>query len=362
MPALRRTSLWTLTLILCTSGIGAGSPPTLDAGARQRVVTQVASIMTEKYVDPKTGRAMASRILSRLEEGAYDSLDGVESFCATVTSDLRSVSNDRHLFVFFSPEEAREVAARKKLLPPDEIQEIENQHHESSRRENFGFRRVEILDGNVGYLDLRIFPGIEDGAETAAAAMAFLSDTDAIIIDLRNNGGGSDLVSFLSSYFFTSQPVELNGAYFRESGTVERSWTLRYVPGRRLPDIDLYILTSSRTFSAAEDFTYGLQQLERAVVVGERTKGGAHPIDVLIVEGDILTQVSIGKSVNPITKTNWEGVGVQPDVEVPSNEALAAAHRLALETLVDKTTDEGLREELSALIEEMDQASPVRSE
>jgi hypothetical protein len=332
----RSFSLWVLTIILSTSGQVADSPLALDADARQRIVIKVASIMTEKYVDPETGRAMANRILSRLEQGAYNSLDDVKSFCSTVTSDLRSVSDDRHLFVFYSPEEALEVAARKKLLPPDEIEEIEKQYFEASRKENFGFRKVEILEGNVGYLELRMFPTIEDGAETAAAAMAFLSDTDAMIVDLRNNGGGSDMVSFLSSYFFTSEPVELNGAYFRESGTVRRTWTLPYVPGKRLPEIDLYILTGPQTFSAAEDFTYGLQQLERAVVVGERSKGGAHPIDVLIVEGDILTQVSIGRSVNPITKTNWEGVGVTPDVEVPAREALAVAHRMARESLADE--------------------------
>jgi hypothetical protein len=318
--------------MLSASGVAAESPPTLDADARQRIAANVAVIMTEKYVDPETGRAMANRILSRLDQGAYDSLDDVKSFCSTMTSDLRSVSDDRHLFVFYSPEEAREVAAHNKLLPQDEIEEIEKQYYEASRRENFGFRKLEILEGNVGYLDLRVFPTIEHGAGTAAAAMAFLSGTDAIIVDLRNNGGGSDMVSFLSSYFFTSEPVELNGAYFRESGTVSRVWTLPYVPGTRLPEIDLYILTGPRTFSAAENFTYGLQQLKRAVVVGERTKGGAHPIDVLIVEGSILTQVSIGRSVNPITNTNWEGVGVRPDVEVPAEDALAVAHRMALET------------------------------
>jgi len=286
--------------------------------------------MTEKYVDAEIGQDMARHVLSRHEEGAYDAAADVNSFCSALTSDLRSISNDNHLFVFYSPEEAREVAADKELLPEEEIEEIKKQAYESARRENFGFRKVEILDGNVGYLDLDFFSSIENGADTAVAAMAFLSNVDAIIIDLRDNGGGSDMVSFLSSYFFTSEPVELTGTYFRESDSVMRSWTLPYVPGKRLPDVELYILTSSRTFSAAEDFAYTLQQLKRAVVVGEPTKGGAHPIDVLIVDGEILTQVSIGKSINPITKTNWEGVGVQPDHEVPSSEALAAAHRMAL--------------------------------
>jgi len=125
-----------------------------------------------------------------------------------------------------------------------------------------------------------------------------------------------------------------------------------------MPDVDLYILTSSRTFSAAEDFAYSLQQLKRAVVVGESTKGGAHPVDVLIVEGSILTQVSIGESINPITKTNWEGVGVQPDFEVPAEKALATAHLLALKGLLSKTTSVTVREELIPLIEEISESVP----
>lgn len=309
-------------------------------------------MMTEKYVDPEMGRSMASHILSRHEKGAYDTHTDIESFCSALTADLRSVSHDRHLFVFHSPEEAREVAARMRLLPQDEIEEIEQHYYESRRRENFGFQKVEILDGNVGYLGLQDFSSIENGAETAIAAMGFLSNADAIIIDLRENGGGADMVSFLSSYFFPSEEVELTGVYFRESDSLKRSWTLPYVPGKRVPDVDLYILTSSRTFSAGEDFAYTLQQLKRAVIVGERTKGGAHPVDVLIVEKNILTQISIGKSVNPITKTNWEGVGVQPDFEVTAEEALSAAHLLALETLLDKTSDGKRSEELRSLIHE----------
>jgi len=336
MSALSAATPWALALIMSASGALAQGPAAIDSVTKQRVVTKVASIMTEKYVDPEIGQEMAHHILSRHQEGAYDTPADLKSFCSALTSDLRSISNDKHLFVFYSPEETREVAADKKLLPAEEIEEIETQYYESARRDNFGFRKVEILDGNVGYLELSIFSSIENGADTAAAAMAFLSNADAIIIDLRDNGGGSDMVSFLSSYFFTSDPVELTGTYFRESDSVSRSWTLPYVPGKRLPDVELYILTSPRTFSAAEDFAYTLQQLKRAVVVGEPTKGGAHPIDVLIVDGDILTQVSIGKSINPITKTNWEGVGVRPDHEAPSNEALAAAHRMALKSLSEK--------------------------
>jgi hypothetical protein len=312
------------------------------------IVNRVASIMTDKYVDPETGRKMANHIVSRHEKGAYGKHTDIESFCSALTSDLRSISDDKHLFVFHSPEEKREVAARLNLLPIDEVEEIERHYYESERRENFGFQKVEILDGNIGYLKLNYFSSIK-GTETAISAMAFLSNADAIIIDLRENGGGEG-ISFLSTYFFPPGEVELSGAYFRESASVKRSWTLPYVPGKLLPNVDLYILTSSRTFSAAEDFTYSLQQLKRAKVVGERTKGGAHPVDVLIVKNDILTQVSIGRSINPISMTNWEGVGIQPNVMVPAEDAQTTAYLLALNSLLDESTDEQRSEELISLI------------
>lgn len=324
----------------------------VDAATKNEVISKVAQFMKDGYVFAEIGVKMGDHIKHKHERGEYDSYVDVKEFCAQVTSDLREISHDRHIFVFSSPDEAVEVAARKGLLPDDERKSIEKQLFESSKRENFGFSSVQVLDGNIGYLGLRYFPDVDDGAETCIGAMRFLCNTDAIIIDLRENGGGGGLVEFLSSYFFTSEKVHLSSCYFRASDSTLHSWTLPFVPGKRMPDVDLYILTSSRTFSAAEDFAYSLQQLKRAVVIGETTKGGAHPVDVLIVKESILTQISIGNSINPITGTNWEGTGIQPDIEVPAKEALATAHLLALENLAKKTTDANLEQELKSLIRE----------
>ena len=337
-----------LTFLIVKPVVFAQDSLAIGSEEKADIVSRVALIMKDKYVDPETGGEMADHIVSRHEKGAYNRYADIEAFCSALTSDLRSISNDKHLFVFRSPEEKRDVEARLNLLPKDEVDEIERHYYESERRENFGFQKAEILDGNVGYLKLNYFSGLK-GAEMAIAAMAFLSNADAIIIDLRENGGGEG-TSFLSTYFFPPGEVELSGAYFRESDSVKRSWTLPYVPGKRLPNVDLYILTSSKTFSAAEDFAYSLQQLKRAKVVGERTKGGAHPVDVLIVKNDILTQVSIGRSVNPNTKTNWEGVGIQPNVEVPAENAQTTAYLLALNNLLDESMDEQRSEELRSLI------------
>ena len=325
----------------------------VDNDTKNEVIVKVAEFMKKHYVFSEIGEEMGEHIKKKHANLEYDSFTDVKDFCKRVTDDLREVSQDRHIFVFFSPEEAVEVAAIKGLLHEDEKKIIDGQMYENIRRVNFGFQRIEILNGNIGYLKIDYFPNVNDGAETCIGAMGFLSNADALIIDLRENGGGEGLmVDFLSSYFFTSEKVQLNGAYFRESDTTEESWTLPYVPGKRMPDTDLYILVSSRTFSAAEDFTYGLQQLKRSVVIGETTKGGAHPVDVLIVKGSILTQIPIGNSINPITNTNWEGVGVKPDISVSAEEALKTAYQLALKNLVKKTKDEKVKEELTCLIKQ----------
>jgi len=323
---------------------------TIDADSKAEVVNKVADIMREHFVFPETGEKMSDFVLSRFAEGEYNSYNEIKLFCAKLTADLRSICHDKHLFVFYSPEEAIEVRAAKNLLSEAETAKFKAMYKLWYERQNFGFQKVEILKGNIGYLKLDTFPGIR-GADTCISAMGFLANTNAIIIDLRDNGGGEGLDGILSSYFFTAEKVLLGTAKYRDPALNTETWTLPYIPGKRLPEIDLYILTSSRTFSAAEGFAYDLQQLKRAVIVGETTKGGAHPIDVLIVKGDILTQVPIGCSYNPITKTNWEKTGVMPDIVTSDEAALKTAHITALEKVIGKIGDEEYKKQLSKVLE-----------
>lgn len=343
-----KNKLFIILFILLSSFGFVQDSLSVDAKTKEEVVNTVASIMQEKYVFPETGEKMANYIKTRHKKGAYHSYTEVKSFCKELTSDLREISHDKHLYVFYSPEEAYEVKARKKMLPEEEIKKIEAHYYQIEKRKNFGFHKIEILEGNIGYLDLRYFSDTDKSAETIIGAMKFLSNSDVVIIDLRKNGGGS-IHPLLISYFFPPEVILLGGSICRDSTLNADNRTLPYVPGRRMPDIDLYILTSSRTFSAAEAFAYTLKHLKRAVVIGENTKGGAHPVDVLIVKGDILTQVAICNSYNPITKTNWEGVGVSPDIEVKSENAFPTAHLLAVEKMIEKTTDKKYKKELERL-------------
>jgi C-terminal processing protease CtpA/Prc len=212
------------------------------------------------------------------------------------------------------------------------------------RRNNFGFAKLEHLAGNVGYLDLRGFNEARWAGRTAVAAMNFLAHSDAVIIDLRQNGGGNpSMIQLISSYFF-DEPVHLNSFYIRDEDRTKQFWSHAFVDGPRMTDVDLYILTSARTFSAAEEFTYNMKNLERATIVGETTGGGAHPVR-MVGFPDLKVRMSLpfGRAVNPITGTNWEGTGIEPHIAVPQAEALDVAHLEALRRLGEKTEDEEMK-------------------
>lgn len=147
------------------------------------------------------------------------------------------------------------------------------------------------------------------------------------------------MIQLLTSYFYDDDPVHLNTFYWRPGDETMQTWTLPHVPGKKIPDIDIYVLTGRSTFSAAEEFSYNLKNLKRATLVGETTRGGAHPGGPMVVNDNFIINVPKGRAINPITKTNWEGVGVKPDIEVPQKNALKAAHLKAMEKLAASTKD-----------------------
>ena len=315
---------------------------------KREVVNNTASIMKDKYLSAETGKIMGEYIISQYKNGAYDSLNEVNEFCNKLTADMRFIDNDKHLFVFYSPEEAGEVKAYHHLLPEEEIQELNKLYFEMDKRENFGFKKLEILEGNVGYLKLSYFTISDTSNQALIGSMQFLSNSDAIIIDLRNNGGGegNDL---LLNYFLPPEMKYLGSMSCRDTSMNQEFWTLANIPGKRMPEVDLYVLTNKRTFSAAEGLAFTFQKLDRAKIVGETTKGGGHPVDILIVKGDVLTQFPICKSNEP----NWEGIGIKPEVEVASSNALNTAHKIAIERILEKTSDEDYKLELETVLEKL---------
>lgn len=190
---------------------------------------------------------------------------------------------------------------------------------------NCGFEKAEHVPPNIGYLKFNLFADPEICAPTAIAALNFLADSDALIIDLRdNNGGSSGMVTLIASYLF-AEPTHLNDAYNRANNTTIQFWTSSYVSGKRFIDKPVFVLTSKKTFSAAEDFSYALKNLKRATLIGEATGGGAHPVQPHRIDDHFSIIAPFARSISPITKSDWEGSGVEPDIRVPADDALREA-------------------------------------
>ncbi|HEV8305956.1 MAG TPA: S41 family peptidase [Gemmatimonadales bacterium] len=322
---------------------------TVDAATRRQVVDGVLARLIEAYVFPDTAVAMQRAIQSRVRRGEYDRITSAQALADSLTSHLQAVSKDRHLRVRYSYEPIPQRDQREPT-PGDEARA-----RAFGRQVNFGFEKVERLAGNVGYLELRSFGFEADWiGDAAAAAFDFLANTDALIIDIRRNGGGSpQMVAFVSSYLFGPDSVHLNSLYWRPANRTDDFYTRRQVPGTRYgPDRPIYVLTSRRTFSGAEEFAYNLQTRKRAVIVGDTTGGGAHPGGMQRVTDHFGVWVPSGRAINPITKTNWERVGVRPDVAVTSDQALRTAHLAALRGLRERTTDPQRQQQLDEAIAE----------
>jgi retinol-binding protein 3 len=295
----------------------AQTPMPLTEQGRAELVEGVAKAVAENYVFPDRGTKMAAKLRDGLKSGAYSSITEERIIAAKLTADLRSVSNDLHLGVHLAP------AGKSEHEPSPMAQ------GDFARRDNYAFRKIEVLAGNIGYLRLDLFLDMPEATRTADAAMAFLKNVDVLVVDLRYNHGGSPkMIAYLTSYLF-AQPTLLNTMMDRNGKIVEEYRTGDVAGARLRADLPVYVLTSSETFSGAEEFAYNLKNLKRATLVGETTGGGAHPVQGMRVSDRFIVAVPYERAVNPITKTNWEGVGVQPDVKVPADDALDKALDLA---------------------------------
>lgn len=310
------------------------SPMPLDAAERAEVVDSIGDILERSYVFPEIGKQLQDLLDKNLTEGAYDDITDPIKFSEVLTQDVQSVNGDLHMRVRFDPQFIQDMRSME-MSEEDSLRLVEDRQ-KWARRENYGFQEVRILDGNIGYLKLDGFSHVtEEAGATAMAAMNLLSNAEALIIDLRENGGGSpSMIQLITSYLYGPEPVHLNNFYHRIEDEITQTWTLPYVPGKRRPDVDVYVLTSQSTFSAAEEFTYNLKNLGRATIIGETTGGGAHPGGTQPATDRFAIWVPNGRAINPISNTNWEGTGVEPDIKVPASEALLEAQIKAIKKMM----------------------------
>lgn len=322
---------------------------TIDATTRTQVIESVLKRLNDSYVFPEVAKKMDAAIRERIQKKEYDQITSSAAFARKLTEDLQAVSHDKHLRVRYS----YEVVPEGQQRGGEPTAEERESYRRFARRINHGFERVERLPGNIGYIDLRGFFDPDLGKDTVAAAMSFVSNTDALIFDLRQNGGGDPaMVALICSYLFGSEPVHLNDLHWREGNRVEEFWTKPSGLSPRYEGKDIYVLTSGRTFSGAEEFTYNLKNLKRATIVGETTGGGANPGGGFRLNEHFGMFVPTGYAQSPITKTNWEGTGVKPDVDVPKEQALKTAHLMALKKAQAKASDEAAKRQYGMLIDQ----------
>jgi C-terminal processing protease CtpA/Prc len=294
----------------------------LTYDAKKRMISDICELLVEHYVFEDVARNCVQKLDSAMGKGEYDSIISKEQFAIRLTQDLQGMSRDKHLEVQVE-EEMSHMNSRDTAL------ESINKLRAARQKSNYSFRKVEIINGNIGYLDFRSFSPAEMAMAKASAAMKFLSDCDALIIDMRENTGGNpDLIAYICSYFF-EKPTLLNKIYYRKANRTLEFWTREVNDVRTLYDTPMFVLTSGTTISASEEFAYDLQSRKRAIVVGEITAGGANIASGFRLNGSFVIYIPRGRAINPITHENWEGVGVRPDVSVASGKALEKAIEIA---------------------------------
>ena len=307
-----------------------GPDLTIDAAMRARVIDGVLQRLDEGYVFPAKAKEMIRSVRERARRGAYDRVTSARAFADSLTTHLQAVSHDRHLRVVYRSDGVPDETPDGEPSP-----EQRREHDAFGRRVNYGLDRVERLAGNVGYLEIRTFGFTAAEVDSAlAAAMNFLARTDALIIDVRRNGGGDpDMVAAVCSYLMPPNTL-INWFYWRPMDRWDEFRT-RPVTGTHYgTSRPVYVLTSDHTFSGAEEFAYDIQTQRRGRIVGDTTGGGAHPGGLRRVTEHFGVWVPAGRAVNPVTETNWEGTGVRPDVPVPTEDALRTAHLDAIQRLL----------------------------
>jgi retinol-binding protein 3 len=294
---------------------------TLDAAERARILSAIGPAIEAHYVFPDVGAQMTAMLRDRIARGDYDRIVDGNVLAARVTDDLRAVSHDRHVMLEALPESP---ASQGASAPSDSLDALKAIH--------FGIGPVERLDGNVARLVIDSFEDPRLAAPAIADAMNAIAGADAILIDLRANHGGNPWgVAHVASYFFDGPPIHWNDLYWRDDDSTQKFFTDPNVPGKRIGATrPLYVLVGAQTFSAAEEFAYGMQAQKRAVLVGATTKGGAHPVCPTAIGPHYSMRVPCGRAINPITHGNWEGTGVIPDVIVNESDAVREAEKRAL--------------------------------
>ena len=345
-----------LSALLSLSARAAQDAP-LNASDRAAVVRTLTAKMNANYIEPAVAERVGQALARKHADGGYASAASAQAFSAALAADLRAFSGDPHFSVRFD-ERFRESDPGADVPTRAETDEA----RDATMRTGYGIERLERLPGNVGYIELRGFGPSTFVGPAYTAAMSLMAGTDELILDVRRNGGGSPAsVAYLMSHFFPfGDERHLIDIYDRPTGTTRQVWTVPTVAQRY--DKPVYVLTSAGTFSGGEDCAYDFQAQKRGTLVGETTGGGANPVTRFSAGHGIVVAIPTARTTNAVTGTNWEHVGVKPDIAVPAAQALQTAHAAILRSLVSAARDDGARttlQRLLAMVEKGEAEQPV---
>ena len=328
-----------------TQSARPGQLPSIDATTRAAIVDSITAVIDSIYVLEEPAKRIVAGLKRKLADGEYDDLTDPALFAQKLYKDAQGINHDGHF----------QIEAMLPVDPAVVAADLDDDPADTERRnrmraaKNYGFRKAEVLPGGVGYLRFDKFGSDDDAFAAAAAAMNFISNSNAVILDLRyNDGGSASMIRFICGYLFTENRHLINFDIRAEGKTVQ-SYSADYVPGRRLTEQPVYVLTSGSTLSAAEEFTFNLRNLERATVVGETTGGSGHTVQSKSFEFDgfrLRIWLPHGRAYNPENNEGWEGVGIVPHIAVPAEQALEAAYADALRGLIEAEEDERYRSQL----------------
>lgn len=321
----------------------------VDTAVRSEVVDAVVANLDRAYVFPQKAELVGNVLRAKMQRGEFDGISSAEEFAEVLTDTLQEQTKDKHLEVRYFDAEVPDRPDGEATPEETAIEQLQQQ------RLNYGFENVGRLRFNVGLIDLHQFGRPLHAAERIAAAMTLLGDTEALVFDLRQcHGGDPETVMLLASYLFDKR-THLNDIYFRDENRTEERWTTDTVPGRRYGETrDIYLLTSNETFSGCEDFAYALKNSGRATIVGATTGGGAHAGSPHRLNAHFMMFVPSGLPISPVTHTDWEGVGVAPDIETSADDALDIAQVAILRKLMAVEADPRRKAQIEERIAELD--------
>lgn len=306
----------------------------LDVTQQKEMLQQVNSLLNKRYIN-QTDIALK---LSKLKNFTTDSTTLAASFAQQVTLTLRNAFNDKHLSLYYDTTLIKRLTyEQRKGNNWNDVQFYEAyiEHEDLVKSHNYDFEKLEILPGNVGYLKFDYFAKLEKAQITIDAAMQFVSNCDALIIDLQDNAGGHvNTAEHISSFFYQENTT----LFFRSLvDETEYIYSAKGNGPKNLQKTPLYILISERTASAAEVITNTFIETKRAKVIGSSSWGGAHACSMVILNDAFALQLPFSKMEGPVTKTNWEAKGIKPDITKAAENIIENVHHLAISDLLDKT-------------------------